>query len=129
VPPDWLPPPPVCGAPLGFGSVVLDPDGPADVDGPAGWLIDGDGLADMDALAEADGLADSLVDGEGLGLPDAGQVWVRLKNRAVPVMVAVAPVSVQPAGVTIHALLVAGPPLEKLPGFAVAVMVMGPFMP
>jgi len=97
---------------------VLDPDGPADVDGPAGWLIDGDGLADMDALAEADGLADSLVDGEGLGLPDAGQVWVRLKNLAVPVMVAVASFSVHPAGVMIHALLVADAlPLEKLPGF------------
>src|SRR5918993_57218 len=45
------------------------------------------------------------VDGDGVSSPPAGQVWVRLNVAAVPVMTAVAPVSVHPAGVAIHALL------------------------
>ncbi|HEY2791037.1 MAG TPA: hypothetical protein VGJ28_01695 [Micromonosporaceae bacterium] len=46
-----------------------------------------------------------------------------MNEFAVPVIVAVAPVSVQPAGVMIQALLVAGPPFEKLFGSVAVVIV------
>ena len=70
--------------------------------------------------------------GEGVGLvdePDDGQVWVRLKKSPVPVISAVAPTNVQPAGVTIQAFAVSGPPLSKLPGLAANVIVVVPFAP
>src|SRR5258708_2058792 len=80
--------------------------------------------AAAEAEGEGAGPVERLGDGVGLGDADDGQVWVRLKKSAVPVMSAVAPTRVQPAGVTIQAFDVAGPPLEKLPGLLAAVIVL-----
>jgi len=100
-------------------------------DGEVDGEVELDGEVEADAEPEGDGLPDGLllVEGDGLGEPDAGQVWVRLKKSAVPVITAVAPVNVQPAGVTIQAFEVCGPPLSKLPGLAALVIVTLPFAP
>jgi len=101
---------------------VVDPEGGGDIDGGG---LDGGGL-------DGGGLDGGGLDGGGLdggGLDDAGHVWVRLKKLAVPVITAVAPTKVRPAGVTIHAFDVCGPPLSKLPGLAALVMVTVPLAP
>jgi hypothetical protein len=99
----------------------VDPDDDVELDDEPG----ADGDVDPDGGVEGGG----LVDGDGLGEPDAGQVWVRLKKSADPVIRAVAAVNVQPAGVTIHAFAVAGPPSAKLPGSSAVLMVTVPLAP
>jgi hypothetical protein len=122
----------VLGDSDGFG----DGDSLADADGlgDGELLKDSDGLGDGEPLEDSDGLGDGepLVDADGLGDgpgPEAGQVWVRLKKDADPVMDAVALFRVQPDGVVIHAFEVAGPPLAKSPGSPAAVIVIVPWPP
>lgn len=117
------PPPPVLAPPLGIA-----PTEPEEVAEPE-CVIEPDGEADAEAEGEGEGELERLGDGDGLGEPDAGQVWVRLKKSAVPVISAAAPAKVQPAGVTIHAFDVSGPPLAKLPASVAAVMVTLPLAP
>jgi hypothetical protein len=127
LPDDPASPPPAFTPPLGVTPVDSEGTGAVDVD----VELDGDTLDDGDVDGEPDGEddVDGEVDGDGDGLDVAGHVCVRLKKSAVPLISAVAPLRVNPAGVTIHAFDVAGPPLEKLPGSADAVMVTVPFAP
>jgi hypothetical protein len=115
---------------LGDSEALGDSDGLDDGE----LLGESDGLGDSEALGDSDGLGETeaLGDTDGLGdgfTPEAGQVWVRLNLVSVPVIVAVAPSSVQPAGVVIHAFDVAGPPLAKSVGFAADVIVIDPWLP
>jgi len=115
----------------------VDSDGAGDVEvvleAEVDVLDDGDvldeGEPDGEPDGELDGDGDGEPDGDGDGLDEAGHVCVRLKKLAVPVISAVAPTRVSPAGVTIQAFEVAGPPLEKLPGSAALVMVTVPSAP
>jgi len=120
-------PPPAFTPPLGVTPV--DSEDPGDVDVEV--EPDGDTLDDgeLDGEPDGDGDVDGEPDGDGDGLDMAGQVWVRTKKSAVPVITALAPVRVQPAGVTTQAFDVAGPPLEKLPGSAELVIVTVPLAP
>lgn len=115
--PTALPPPPVLTEPLGTGAALVDWPGVVDSEGP------GEPMGEVDALVDGDseppsgemltlGLGLGLLElGLGLGEPLAGHVCVRLKcafsaGVPVPVMLAVPPVNVQPAGVAAQALLV-----------------------
>jgi len=110
-----LPPPPVLTPPLGV--VPGEP--------PVLGVTRDEGVGVGVGVGVGSGVGDGVGDVE----PDDGQVWVRLKKSPVPVISAVAPTSVQPAGVTIQAFAVSGPPLLKLPGLAANVIVLVPFAP